>query len=60
VRIDALLNHVRPALEARGEWDTVLELLTDLRNRGTSATRQRRAASLRETVLALAAETRGE
>jgi carboxylate-amine ligase len=60
VRIDALLNHVRPVLEARGEWDTVLELLTDLRNRGTSATRQRRAASLRETVLALAAETRGE
>ncbi|WP_432975853.1 carboxylate-amine ligase [Dactylosporangium sp. CA-233914] len=57
VRIDALLSHVRPALEARGEWDTALELLDGLRGRGTSATRQRRAASHREVVLALVDET---
>ncbi|MER7005770.1 glutamate--cysteine ligase [Dactylosporangium sp. NPDC000555] len=58
VRIDALLTHARPALEARGEWETALDLLADLRTRGTSATRQRRAGSQREAVLALAEETR--
>ncbi|UWZ40636.1 glutamate--cysteine ligase [Dactylosporangium roseum] len=58
VRIDAFLNHVRPALEARGEWETAVDLLADLRGRGTSATRQRRAPSHREAVLALVAETR--
>nr|BFE66398.1 glutamate--cysteine ligase [Dactylosporangium thailandense] len=57
VRIDALLQHVRPALEARDEWDTALELLAALRSRGTSAHRQRQAGSHREVVLALAAET---
>ena len=34
-RIDALLAHVRPALEARGEWETAVDLLEDLRARGT-------------------------
>ncbi|HTJ40316.1 MAG TPA: glutamate--cysteine ligase [Dactylosporangium sp.] len=58
VRIDALFEHARPALEARGEWDTAVDLLAALRCRGTSATRQRRAASHREAVLALAEETR--
>ncbi|WP_238014972.1 glutamate--cysteine ligase [Dactylosporangium sp. AC04546] len=60
VRIDALLTHLRPALEARGEWETAVDLLTDLRSRGTSATRQRKHNSLRENVLALAEETRGD
>ncbi|GAA2630059.1 glutamate--cysteine ligase [Dactylosporangium fulvum] len=58
VRIDALLTHVRPALEARGEWETAIDLLAGLRGRGTSATRQRQAPSHREAVLALVAETR--
>jgi carboxylate-amine ligase len=58
VRIDALLAHVRPALEARGEWDTALDLLSDLRHRGTSATRQRHAPTPLDAVLALAEETR--
>ncbi|GGM59805.1 glutamate--cysteine ligase [Dactylosporangium sucinum] len=59
VRIDALFTHLRPALEARGEWETAVDLLTDLRGRGTSATRQRKHATLRENALALAEETRG-
>lgn len=58
VRVDALLNHVRPALESRGEWDTAVDLLAALRSRGTSATRQRRAASHREAVLDLIEQTR--
>jgi carboxylate-amine ligase len=57
VRIDALLRHVRPALEQRGEWETALDLLAALRSRGTSATRQRKAATHREAVLALVEET---
>ena len=57
-RIDALLAHVQPALEARGEWETAQELLADLRSRGTSAVRQRLAKSQQATVLALAEETR--
>jgi carboxylate-amine ligase len=57
VRIDALLRHIRPALEHRGEWETALDLLAALRSRGTSATRQRKAATHREAVLALVEET---
>ncbi|GAA3268240.1 glutamate--cysteine ligase [Dactylosporangium vinaceum] len=57
VRIDALMRHVRPALERRGEWETAIDLLDALRSRGTSATRQRKGASHREVVLGLVEET---
>ncbi|WP_344615563.1 glutamate--cysteine ligase [Dactylosporangium salmoneum] len=59
-RIDALMAHARPALEARGEWGVATELLAGLRARGTSAARQRAAGSHREVVLALAKETTGD
>ncbi|MEV4508753.1 glutamate--cysteine ligase [Dactylosporangium sp. NPDC049525] len=71
-RVDALMAHIRPALEARGEWEIAVDLLEDLRARGTSATRQRALKSAkgdssksnstksdgsREVVQSLAAET---
>jgi glutamate---cysteine ligase / carboxylate-amine ligase len=56
-RVDALMAHVRPALEARGEWEIAVDLLEDLRARGTSATRQRALKDAREVVQSLAAET---
>lgn len=59
-RIDALMTHVRPALEARGEWEIAAGLLEDLRARGTSATRQRALRDAREVVQSLAEETAAE
>lgn len=56
-RVDALMAHVRPALEARGEWEIAVDLLEDLRARGTSATRQRAFKDAREVVQSLAKET---
>jgi carboxylate-amine ligase len=41
--VDQLLAYVQPALEARGEWPTVKELIEGHRRRGTSASRQRAA-----------------
>lgn len=52
--VDALVDHVRPALEQYGDLDTVTDLLTALRARGTGAERQRetyrRAGRLQEVV----------
>jgi carboxylate-amine ligase len=56
-RVDALMAHIRPALEARYEWDIAVDLLEDLRHRGTSATRQRAFKDAREVVQSLAEET---
>lgn len=39
--VEALLAHVRPDLEARGEWPLVRKLTDQLLGRGTSAQRQR-------------------
>ncbi len=54
VAVDALVDHVRPALEEYGDLDSVTELLTALRTRGTGAARQRetyrRAGRLQEVV----------
>jgi carboxylate-amine ligase len=41
--VDQLLDHVRPALEAHGDWDRVSEGVQDLVGRGNGATIQRRA-----------------
>jgi glutamate---cysteine ligase / carboxylate-amine ligase len=41
--VDQLLAYVQPALEDRGEWSTVKELVDAHRRRGTSASRQRAA-----------------
>jgi carboxylate-amine ligase len=60
-RVDALLRHTRDALEARGDWDAVIERWNALRVRGTSSDRQReflrKGAEHRDLVGALAAET---
>ena len=56
-RVDALMAHIRPALEARGDWEVAVDLLEDLRARGTSATRQRAIGQVREVVQSLAKET---
>lgn len=56
-RVDALLTHVRPALESRDEWSTVEDLLSALRSRGTSATRQRRIPDPLTLVKTLTTET---
>jgi carboxylate-amine ligase len=52
--VDALVEHVRPALEEHGDLDAVTDLLTALRDRGTGAERQRetfrRAGRLQEVV----------
>jgi carboxylate-amine ligase len=59
--VRALLVHVRPVLEQRGEWEVVAELSEALLARGTSARRQRaaleRGSSLPDLVAGLAAET---
>lgn len=39
--VRALLDHVRPVLDERGEWPVVSELTAALLSRGTSAKRQR-------------------
>jgi carboxylate-amine ligase len=60
-QVRALLDHVRPALEARGDWDTAAELATELQARRTSAERQRamlaKGADHRALVAALTADT---
>jgi carboxylate-amine ligase len=59
--VQALLVHVRPVLEERGEWDVVVQLSEALLARGPSARRQRavlqRGGSLADLVAGLAAET---
>jgi len=59
--VRALLDHVRPTLEERGEWATVSDLTTALLARGTSARRQRavlaRSGDLHAVVAAVVAET---
>jgi carboxylate-amine ligase len=63
VAVRALLAHVRPQLEERGEWATVDGLTSALLARGTSARRQRtvleRGGDLRAVVAAVVAETTG-
>ena len=53
--VAALVQHVRPALEASGDTAIVDELLTDLLGRGTGARRQRavlsRGGGLADVVL---------
>jgi glutamate---cysteine ligase / carboxylate-amine ligase len=59
--VEALLSHVRPALEERGDWAAVRELTDALLSRGPSARRQRaalqRGQSLPGMVAGLATET---
>jgi carboxylate-amine ligase len=59
--VQALLVHVRPVLEERGEWADVAQLTAALVARGPSARRQRaalsRGRSLAAMVAGLAAET---
>ena len=59
--VHALLDHVRPVLEERGEWAQVTPLAEALLARGPSARRQRAAfdqgSSPVEVVAGLAAET---
>jgi carboxylate-amine ligase len=63
VAVRALLAHVRPQLEERGEWATVDGLTTALLARGTSARRQRavleRDGDPRAVVASVVAETTG-
>ena len=60
-RVAALFDHVRDALEHRGDWDTAQELWSGLRSRGTSCHRQRvllkQGRSAAQLVAALAAAT---
>jgi carboxylate-amine ligase len=60
-RVKALLRHTRTALEDRGDWETVVELCTALRARGTSTDRQRghlqKGLGHQDLVAALIAET---
>jgi len=59
--VRALLDHVRPVLEDRGEWAVVTELTGALLARGPSARRQRevlgQGRSLADMVAGLTAET---
>ncbi|WP_344135892.1 glutamate--cysteine ligase [Luedemannella flava] len=61
--VEALLEHVRPDLTARGEWPLVRDLVDRLLARGTSAQRQRAlltaGASDAELVADLVATTAG-
>ena len=57
--VDALVEHVRPALEASGDLEEVTTLVDQVRRRGTGAERQRAAFAQRlsfEDVLAMAVE----
>jgi carboxylate-amine ligase len=57
--VDALLDHVRPALEESGDLDEVTALVEQVRGAGTGAERQRAAFARRWTfddVLAMAVE----
>jgi carboxylate-amine ligase len=40
-QVDALLRHLRPELEERGDWETATDLVGALLRRGSSARRQR-------------------
>lgn len=59
--IDKLLNFVKPALEAQGDWDEVSQLVHQTLQQGTSADRQRQAYqrrnSMKDVVDLLVAET---
>jgi carboxylate-amine ligase len=61
--VDALVAHVRPALEEHDDLDAVRDLLAALRARGTGATAQRRAferhGDLAEVVHDLVRRTAG-
>lgn len=61
--VEALLTHVRPALEERGEWAAARSLTTALLARGTSARRQRAALTaggdFTTVVASVIAETTG-
>jgi carboxylate-amine ligase len=61
VMVKHLLEHVRPVLDERGEWDTVAQLVDRLVARGTSARRQRDALgtgmSVADMVAGITAET---
>jgi carboxylate-amine ligase len=61
--LEALVDHVRPALEDAGDLDEVVSRLWDVRRRGNGARRQRevhaRTGSLQEVVADLAAGTVG-
>jgi carboxylate-amine ligase len=57
--VDALVDHVRPALEASGDLDEVTALLDQVRRRGNGADRQRVAYARRSSfddVVAMAVE----
>ncbi|HEX3620979.1 MAG TPA: glutamate--cysteine ligase [Acidimicrobiales bacterium] len=45
--VDGLLSHLRPALEAQGDWDEVRALVEQTTARGNGATRQRAALARR-------------
>jgi carboxylate-amine ligase len=57
--VDALVEHVRPTLEASGDLEEITELVDQVRRRGTGAERQREAFGRRgsyDDVLAMAVE----
>jgi carboxylate-amine ligase len=62
--VDALVEHVRPALEDAGDYEAVCTRLTALRERGTGADRQRQVleqtGQLRDVVRMAVAATAGE
>ncbi|WP_406864310.1 glutamate--cysteine ligase [Streptomyces sp. HUAS MG47] len=61
--VRATLRHLRPALEAYGDWETAHSLTEEALARGSAAHRLRRAASDAELLAAVdlvLAETRGE
>jgi glutamate---cysteine ligase / carboxylate-amine ligase len=59
--LDRLLNYLRNALEELGDWDEIVGLVDQTRQRGTSARRQRQALArsgrLEDVVDEIAAET---
>lgn len=61
IMLDRLLNYVRNALEELGDWDEVVSLADQTRQRGTSARRQHqvlaRTGRLEDVVNELAVET---
>ncbi|MDQ4033161.1 MAG: glutamate--cysteine ligase [Actinomycetota bacterium] len=61
VMLDRLLNYLRHALEELGDWDEVVDLVGQARQRGTSARRQRqvlaRTGRLDDVMDELARET---
>ncbi|WP_394297880.1 glutamate--cysteine ligase [Streptomyces globisporus] len=61
--VRALLRHLRPTLEAYGDWETARSLAEEALARGSAAHRLRRAASDADLLAAVdlfLAETRGE